>query len=57
MAREMTPTDLTLLFALCLCIGFLCGYRYHVYRVRKIVAERSRRLPWDFSAARWWWNS
>ncbi len=53
----MTQADLALLFALCLCIGFLCGYRYHVYRVRKVIAERSRRLPWDFSAARWWWNS
>lgn len=40
----MSQTELTLSFALWLCVGFVIGYRYHVLKVRDIVARRSRRM-------------
>lgn len=40
----MSPTEFTLSLMLWLCVGFLIGYRYHVLKVREIVAERTRRI-------------
>ncbi len=40
----MTPNDLFLSGMLWFCVGFLIGYRYQVWRVRKIVAARAHRI-------------
>ena len=44
----MTPTELTYSWMLWLCVGFLIGYRYHVLKIRDLVARRNRRMALDW---------
>ena len=44
----MTPTELTYSWMLWLCVGFLIGYRYHVLKVRDLVARRTKRMALEW---------